>query len=287
MPSIEQIIEASVDFARLTEAYEQELALVFAPILPLEPLSPEGSTSRIPSWRAILGQLADDRTIPGNPLGHPFHEIPLPGDDPGLWVYTPIYSRSQQIFEQEVEEILRNQGIHGVEHEGLIWTFGAVLITPQPQHPGQSWEEAEQQLEGESRQFPSISQLLTLQATRILAGEALAMADPDNIPRLPDFEFREHAIDTRFSIGTTRAPVSICLDATTNEHGAPALNLRTGHRITYEKYNGSHSASIIVGWREENSGSKEHGCGQLAVCCLDDDMPNSAAGVDIRGVVYG
>ncbi len=165
-PTAEQFAEVGVDFAALAQSYERmeheglEPAVVVSPSLPLTS-EDSGDTT----WRTMYDELTADTTIPNNPLK-------ARSDGNGFWLDDGIASDAQRLLQQERERTIHSSDIHYVETETGLWTIALLPSTNAPQELGTPHTNHEPPGHGDPEidKHQTISQYLTLQATKIQAG---------------------------------------------------------------------------------------------------------------------
>jgi hypothetical protein len=165
-PSVEQFMQAGVDFGHLASEYERmEIAglqpeMVVTPVLPVVPTD---STSG--SWSELYESLTSDKTIPNNPLQ-------ARDDGKGLYVNDDVRGAATELYDSE-RSLVSGSDIHSVDD--WAWTIALIPTTAKPQEL--STPHTDKETDTLSSQHATISQYLTLQATRIQAGETPVDAD--------------------------------------------------------------------------------------------------------------
>jgi len=167
-PSIEQFIQAGVDFGHLASEYERmEIAglqpeLVVTPVLPVVPTALTSG-----SWSELYESLTEDKTIPNNPLQ-------ARDDGKGLYINDDVQQIAGELYDSELN-LVRSADVHSINEGGWGWTIALLPTTAKPQEL--STPHTDKEVDALSSQHATISQYLTLQATRIQAGETPVDAD--------------------------------------------------------------------------------------------------------------
>ena len=168
----EEFTIAGVDFVRLEKEFERmtseglEPQLVVAPALPLiKDISPNADKD----WYNLYDRLTSDSAIIDNPLKKQ-------NDGNGLWVSEDVCASARDLLLQEVKLATDKPNIHHTYLKStdvaVPWTVALLSTTDKPQGLRTSHPDYEAADDPGGSKLATISQYLTLQATRIQSGQS-------------------------------------------------------------------------------------------------------------------